>query len=193
MPPTGGCSPLALPWRHPCEIPSSKNGGRVEKTGVTLICHHFILELKKWFILKMLGHFFGGEGIGFTWVLRSLSSGGYVSRDLNVAHNAVHRLNLWKLVNVKSKRSSSLLREWSIDQLSDRLIDWLNDWLVDWVIISTIVGVGGQIDFLRGAAICHDGKGKPILAMPSSTKKGQSKIVPFVKEGKLLEDFHIEH
>ena len=61
------------------------------------------------------------------------------------------------------------------------------------MIISTIVGVGGQIDFLRGAAICHDGKGKPILAMPSSTKKGQSKIVPFVKEGKLLEDFHIEH
>eukprot|EP00112_Aurelia_sp_Birch-Aquarium-sp1_P022630 Seg644.2 transcript_id=Seg644.2/GoldUCD/mRNA.D3Y31 product="4-hydroxybutyrate coenzyme A transferase" protein_id=Seg644.2/GoldUCD/D3Y31 len=44
-------------------------------------------------------------------------------------------------------------------------------------------GVGGQIDFLRGAALCQDGKGKPILAMPSATKKGQSKIVPFVKEG----------
>ena len=44
-------------------------------------------------------------------------------------------------------------------------------------------GVGGQIDFLRGAALCNDGLGKPILAMPSTTKKGESKIVPFIKEG----------
>ena len=50
-------------------------------------------------------------------------------------------------------------------------------------------GVGGQIDFLRGAALCNDGKGKPILAMPSTTKKGESKIVPFVKEG----TFHNRH
>ena len=46
-----------------------------------------------------------------------------------------------------------------------------------------ISGVGGQIDFLRGAAMSKDGKGKPILAMPSQTKNGQSKIVPFIKEG----------
>jgi len=44
-------------------------------------------------------------------------------------------------------------------------------------------GVGGQIDFLRGAALCSDGLGKPILAMPSTTKKGESKIVPFIKQG----------
>ncbi|UYV79295.1 hypothetical protein LAZ67_17001978 [Cordylochernes scorpioides] len=44
-------------------------------------------------------------------------------------------------------------------------------------------GVGGQIDFLRGAAMGLDGQGKPILAMPSSTKKGESKIVPYVKQG----------
>ncbi|XP_067941816.1 4-hydroxybutyrate coenzyme A transferase-like [Watersipora subatra] len=44
-------------------------------------------------------------------------------------------------------------------------------------------GVGGQIDFLRGAALSSDGLGKPILAMPSTTKNGKSKIVPFIQEG----------
>lgn len=44
-------------------------------------------------------------------------------------------------------------------------------------------GVGGQVDFIRGAAIGHDGLGKPILAMPSVTSRGESKIVPFLKQG----------
>lgn len=42
-------------------------------------------------------------------------------------------------------------------------------------------GVGGQMDFMRGAALSEGGK--PILALSSATKKGQSKIVPFLKEG----------
>ncbi|MCX7744828.1 MAG: 4-hydroxybutyrate CoA-transferase [Flavobacteriales bacterium] len=42
-------------------------------------------------------------------------------------------------------------------------------------------GVGGQMDFIRGAALSE--KGKPIIALPSITKNGKSKIVPFVKEG----------
>ncbi|XP_018024046.1 4-hydroxybutyrate coenzyme A transferase [Hyalella azteca] len=44
-------------------------------------------------------------------------------------------------------------------------------------------GVGGQVDFIRGAAVGRDGLGKPILAMPSTTSRGESKIVPFVKQG----------
>lgn len=44
-------------------------------------------------------------------------------------------------------------------------------------------GVGGQVDFLRGAALGLDGLGKPILAMNSITKRGESKITPFLKEG----------
>lgn len=44
-------------------------------------------------------------------------------------------------------------------------------------------GFGGQVDFIRGAALGLDGKGKPILAMASTTKKGQTKIVPFLKQG----------
>jgi acyl-CoA hydrolase len=42
-------------------------------------------------------------------------------------------------------------------------------------------GVGGQMDFIRGAALSEGGK--PIIAMPSITKNGISKIVPFLKEG----------
>ncbi|KAL9953208.1 hypothetical protein ACROYT_G040586 [Oculina patagonica] len=44
-------------------------------------------------------------------------------------------------------------------------------------------GVGGQVDFLRGAALGHDGLGKPILALNSVTSRGESKITPFLKEG----------
>lgn len=42
-------------------------------------------------------------------------------------------------------------------------------------------GVGGQMDFIRGAAL-SDG-GKPIIAMTSTTKRGASKIVPFLQQG----------
>lgn len=45
------------------------------------------------------------------------------------------------------------------------------------------LGFGGLIDFLRGSANALDGKGKPILALPSTTNKGQSKIVPTLKPG----------
>lgn len=44
-------------------------------------------------------------------------------------------------------------------------------------------GFGGQVDFLRGAALGLDGRGKPILAMPSTTNKGVSKIAPTLKLG----------
>jgi len=42
-------------------------------------------------------------------------------------------------------------------------------------------GVGGQIDFIRGAALSEGGK--PIIALASTTSKGDSKIVPFLKQG----------
>ncbi|XP_033642671.1 4-hydroxybutyrate coenzyme A transferase-like [Asterias rubens] len=44
-------------------------------------------------------------------------------------------------------------------------------------------GVGGQIDFIRGASLGYDGLGKPILALQSTTKRGESKITPFIKTG----------
>jgi len=42
-------------------------------------------------------------------------------------------------------------------------------------------GIGGQMDFIRGAALSEGGK--PIIALPSVTSKGLSRIVPVLKEG----------
>lgn len=42
-------------------------------------------------------------------------------------------------------------------------------------------GVGGQMDFIRGASL-SDG-GKAIIALPSVTKRGESRIVPYLKQG----------
>ncbi|MGP1515361.1 MAG: acetyl-CoA hydrolase/transferase family protein [Bacteroidales bacterium] len=42
-------------------------------------------------------------------------------------------------------------------------------------------GIGGQLDFVVGAALSKGGKN--IMAMPSVTNKGESKIVPTLKEG----------
>nr|MBA2500839.1 4-hydroxybutyrate CoA-transferase [Chitinophagaceae bacterium] len=42
-------------------------------------------------------------------------------------------------------------------------------------------GVGGQMDFMRGAALSLGGK--PIIALPARTAKGVPRIVPVLKPG----------
>lgn len=42
-------------------------------------------------------------------------------------------------------------------------------------------GVGGQMDFIRGASLSKGGK--PIIALPSVTRRGESRIVPMLKPG----------
>ncbi len=42
-------------------------------------------------------------------------------------------------------------------------------------------GIGGQMDFMRGAALSEGGK--PIIAITSRTKKGISHIVPYLQQG----------
>ena len=42
-------------------------------------------------------------------------------------------------------------------------------------------GVGGQMDFVRGASLSEGGK--PIIALPSTTSKGTSRISSFLKQG----------
>jgi acyl-CoA hydrolase len=42
-------------------------------------------------------------------------------------------------------------------------------------------GVGGQMDFIRGASLSEGGKA--IIALPSITKKNISRIVPYLKPG----------
>ena len=42
-------------------------------------------------------------------------------------------------------------------------------------------GIGGQMDFVRGAALSEGGK--PIIALTSRTRKGTPRIVPYLREG----------
>jgi acyl-CoA hydrolase len=42
-------------------------------------------------------------------------------------------------------------------------------------------GVGGQMDFIRGAALSEGGK--PIIALPSTASRGESRGVSFIKTG----------
>lgn len=42
-------------------------------------------------------------------------------------------------------------------------------------------GIGGQMDFMRGAALSEGGK--PVIALPSRTAKGISRIVAYLKPG----------
>lgn len=42
-------------------------------------------------------------------------------------------------------------------------------------------GVGGQVDFIRGAALCPDGV--PIIALPSVTRRGESRITGCLQGG----------
>lgn len=60
-------------------------------------------------------------------------------------------------------------------------IDLAGQVCADTVGIRQYSGVGGQMDFIRGASLSEGGK--PIIAMPSSTKNGISKIVPMLKPG----------
>jgi 4-hydroxybutyrate CoA-transferase len=66
-------------------------------------------------------------------------------------------------------------------------VDFMGQIVSECIGTKQISGVGGQVDFVRGAAMTHDGKGKAIIAMPSVTvmKDGSmvSKIVPFIDHG----------
>lgn len=42
-------------------------------------------------------------------------------------------------------------------------------------------GVGGQMDFIRGASLSVGGKA--IIALPSATSRGETRIVPYLKQG----------
>lgn len=60
-------------------------------------------------------------------------------------------------------------------------IDMTGQVCADSIGLRMFSGVGGQMDFMRGAALSKEGK--PIIAVTSNTKKGISKIVPALKPG----------
>ena len=60
-------------------------------------------------------------------------------------------------------------------------IDLTGQICADSIGASIYSGVGGQMDFMRGASLSEGGK--PIIALPSTTRGGQSKIVPRLQKG----------
>ncbi|TYQ00133.1 acyl-CoA hydrolase [Tenacibaculum adriaticum] len=60
-------------------------------------------------------------------------------------------------------------------------VDLTGQICADSIGINMYSGVGGQMDFMRGASLSEGGKA--IIALPSTTKNGQSKIVPYLKTG----------
>ena len=66
-------------------------------------------------------------------------------------------------------------------------VDFMGQIVSDSIGTKQFSGVGGQVDFVRGASMSLDGKGKAIIAMPSVAKKKDgsmiSKIVPFIDHG----------
>lgn len=60
-------------------------------------------------------------------------------------------------------------------------IDLTGQVCADSIGIRQYSGIGGQMDFMRGASLSPGGK--PIIAMPSVTRKGISRIVPTIDVG----------
>lgn len=83
---------------------------------------------------------------------------GYVNDPYVIARNP-------KVVSVNSAVQVDLTGQICADSIGQRIIS----------------GTGGQLDFIRGAALSKGGKS--IIALPSRTKQGVSKIVPVLENG----------
>ncbi|MBI1944268.1 MAG: acetyl-CoA hydrolase/transferase family protein [Deltaproteobacteria bacterium] len=83
---------------------------------------------------------------------------GYVNRPNVIARNP-------RVVAINSAVEIDLTGQVCADSIGTRVIS----------------GVGGQMDFLRGAAMSEGGK--PILALPSRTRTGRARIVPRLQDG----------
>nr|XP_027198595.1 S phase cyclin A-associated protein in the endoplasmic reticulum-like isoform X2 [Dermatophagoides pteronyssinus] len=88
----------------------------------------------------------------------------YVNDEFNIAQNP-------KVTAINSCIEVDILGQVCADSIGTRVYS----------------GFGGQVDFLRGAAKGLDGKGKAILAMPSVTRKGESKISISLKPGNRMD------
>lgn len=82
----------------------------------------------------------------------------YVNNPVNIARNP-------KVVAINSAVEIDLTGQICADSIGNRIIS----------------GVGGQMDFIRGASLSR--QGKPIIALHSRARNGQSKIVPVLKPG----------
>ncbi len=87
------------------------------------------------------------------------------------------------MMDVRHTNSVNIIRQnEKVTAINSALaIDITGQVCADSIGIKHYSGVGGQIDFIRGAG--YSKGGKPIIAMPSVTAKGLSKISPTLIEG----------
>ena len=83
---------------------------------------------------------------------------GYVNNPSVIGQNP-------KVVSINSAVQVDLTGQVCADSIGQRIIS----------------GTGGQLDFIRGAALSEGGKS--IIALSTRTRKGVSKIVPFLENG----------
>jgi len=83
---------------------------------------------------------------------------GYVNNPVNIARNP-------KVVAINSAVEIDLTGQVCADSIGSRIIS----------------GAGGQMDFIRGASLSPGGK--PMIALTSRTKHGESRIVSMLKPG----------
>lgn len=115
-----------------------------------------------------------------------------VSRGRALATFLIGSKRLYDFVNDNpfiEMKESSLVNDTSIIRKNPKMIainsaievDVTGQVCADSIGANMYSGVGGQMDFIRGASLSEGGKA--IIALPSITKRGESRIVPHLKQG----------
>lgn len=96
----------------------------------------------------------------------------FVHDNPSIAFMDVQHVN-FPIVIMKNKRMHAINSAIEIDLTGQVCADSIGTYQFS--------GIGGQMDFMRGAALSEGGK--PIMAISSRTNKGIPRIVPFLKQG----------
>lgn len=98
-------------------------------------------------------------------------------------YNFIHDNPMVAMLDVAYVNDTSVIRKNDkVTAINSAIeIDLTGQVCADSIGTSIFSGVGGQMDFIRGASLSEGGK--PIIALPSITSKGISKIVPTLKIG----------
>ncbi|MHA1730237.1 MAG: GNAT family N-acetyltransferase [Promethearchaeota archaeon] len=112
---------------------------------------------------KIITSFVTGSRSFYDWInnnpLVEFRTTEYINNPFNIAKNE-------KLVSINSALTIDLTGQVNSDSIGTQFYS----------------GIGGQIDFIRGSALSY--RGKPIVALPSTTSDGKkSRIVPVLEEG----------
>lgn len=115
-------------------------------------------------------------------VHRGRTIAGFVSGSKRL-YDFVHENPSVHLLDITYVNDTSVIRKQpKMTAINSALeIDLTGQVCADSIGTSMYSGVGGQMDFVRGASLSEGGK--PIFALTSQTKKGISRIVPTLKDG----------